>query len=158
MENPKFTPKVGGVALAMAAAGLISGCTTPSETIPASNSVELVQCHGVNACKGHNDCATAENKCAGHASCKGAGWVAMPEKACGDVAGKAGDKISDAVPSTDLIHCYGVNTCKGHNDCGKSENSCAGKAACKGHGFVATTEKSCSDIGGEVGAQSHCPC
>ncbi len=41
MENPKFTPKVGGVALAMAAAGLISGCTTPSETIPASNSVEL---------------------------------------------------------------------------------------------------------------------
>ncbi len=57
---------------------------------PAANSVELVQCHGVNACKGHNDCATADNKCAGHASCKGAGWVATPEKACGDIGGKVG--------------------------------------------------------------------
>ena len=93
MENPKFAPKMTGVALALAAAGIISGCQSTSGTTPTASA-----------------------------------------------------------DTTDLVHCYGVNACKGHNDCGTAENSCAGKAACKGHGFVATTEKSCGDIGGKVGA------
>ena len=38
---------------------------------------------------------------------------------------------------TDLIHCFEVNKCKGHNDCGTDNNSCAGHAECKGQGFVA---------------------
>ena len=50
--------------------------------------------------------------------------------------------------TTDLVHCYGVNTCNGHNDCKTAENSCAGMAKCKGHGFVAMPSKSCADIGG----------
>ena len=33
MENPKFTPKMTGVALALAAAGLISGCQTTGESV-----------------------------------------------------------------------------------------------------------------------------
>jgi len=156
MENSKFAPKMTGVALALAAAGIISGCQTPTETTQAapaaSNTTDLVHCYGVNVCKGHNDCGTADNSCGGKAACKGSGFVATPSKACGDIGGTVKDDWVGEIAKTDLVHCYGVNTCKGHNDCGTAENSCAGKAACKGHGFVATTEKSCSDVGGEVGA------
>ena len=155
MENPKFTPKMTGVALALAAADLISACqTTPdsaAQTASAS-STDLVHCYGVNKCKGHNDCGTADNACGGQGSCKGSGFVAMPSKACGDVGGQVKDDWVGEVAKADLIHCHGVNVCKGHNDCGTAENSCAGQASCKGSGFVATTEKSCGDIGGKVGA------
>ena len=157
MENPKFAPKVTGVALALAAAGIIAGCQTATESAPTAsastnNTADLVHCYGVNVCKGHNDCGTADNSCGGKASCKGSGFVAMPSKACGDVGDTVKDEWVGEVAKADLIHCYGVNTCKGHNDCGTAENSCAGQAACKGHGFVGTTEKSCGDIGGKVGA------
>ncbi len=50
-----------------------------------------VHCYGVNKCKGHNDCKTANNACKGHVSCKGQGFVAMSEKACEAVGGKVGD-------------------------------------------------------------------
>ena len=52
--------------------------------------------------------------------------------------------------NTDLVHCYGVNACNGHNDCKSANNACAGKASCKGHGFVAMPSKSCGDIGGKT--------
>ena len=156
MENPKFTPKMTGVALALAAAGLISGCQTTGESVEtaaaSAATTDLVHCYGVNVCKGHNDCGTADNSCGGQASCKGSGFVAMPSKACGDVGGQVKDDWVGEVAQADLVHCYGVNVCKGHNDCGTAENSCAGQASCKGNGFVATTEKSCGDIGGEAGA------
>lgn len=76
----------------------------------------------------------------------------MPTKACADVDGEVKDDWRGQVSSADLVHCYGANICKGHNDCGTTDNSCADKASCKGSGFIATTEKSCADIGGEVGA------
>ncbi len=49
------------------------------------------------------------------------------------------------------VHCYGVNVCKGHNDCKSASNACKGQASCKGQGFVAVSEKTCGDIGGTVG-------
>ena len=49
------------------------------------------------------------------------------------------------------VHCYGVNACKGQNDCKTAENACKGKAVCKGHGFQAMTDKECADKGGTVG-------
>ncbi|MCK5191938.1 MAG: hypothetical protein KAI44_04430 [Methylococcales bacterium] len=49
------------------------------------------------------------------------------------------------------VHCYGVNVCKGHNDCKTAANACKGQAACKGQGFVSISEKACADIGGTVG-------
>ncbi|WP_341503554.1 hypothetical protein [Gallaecimonas sp. GXIMD4217] len=52
---------------------------------------DLVKCHGVNACKGHNDCKTAKNACGGHASCKGTGFVKMSAKACKDIGGEVGE-------------------------------------------------------------------
>ena len=149
MGNKTF-PKKTGIALAIAAAGLMSGCATT--TTSSANTTDLVHCYGVNKCGGHNDCGTAENSCAGKASCKGHGFVAMPSKACGDVGGSIKDDWKGSVAKKDLVHCYGVNKCGGHNDCGTADNACAGKASCKGQGFVSTTAKSCDDIGGKEGA------
>jgi hypothetical protein len=154
MNNPKSNKSSLGVALAIAAAGMLSGCATASDTKTASatgSQTDLVHCYGVNACGGHNDCKTADNACAGHASCKGQGFVAMPSKACGDVGGNTKDDWKGAVAKADLIHCNGVNKCGGHNDCKTANNACAGHASCKGHGFVAMPAKACGDIGGKAG-------
>ena len=48
------------------------------------------------------------------------------------------------------VHCFGVNKCKGHNDCKTAQNACKGHAACKGHGFVSMSKHACSEIGGKV--------
>ncbi len=142
-------PKLSGVAMALAAASLLPGCASNgSNSGAAVETVNLVQCSGVNKCNGHNDCKTAKNSCAGHAACKGQGFVMMPAKACTDVGGKITSPSGKNVATADLIHCSGVNVCKGHNDCKTANNSCAGHASCKGQGFVATTKKSCDDIGG----------
>lgn len=50
-----------------------------------------------------------------------------------------------------LIHCYGVNKCKGHNDCKTAKNACKGHASCKGQGFVAVSAQACDHMGGKVG-------
>ncbi len=151
--------KIGGASLAMAAAGLM-GCVATAETDSTSsaasaevstNTVELVHCYGVNVCKGHNDCKTAENVCKGQSVCKGHGFVAMPTSACEDVGGETKDDWVGQIATADLVHCYGVNICKGHNDCKTAENVCKGQASCQGLGFVGTTAQSCEDIGGKVG-------
>ena len=140
-----------GATLAMAVAGL-AGCigsgSSAGPATAASGSTDLVHCYGVNVCKGHNDCKTESNACKGHASCKGQGFVAMPSKACADVGGEVKDDWKGSVAKTELVHCNGVNVCKGHNDCKTANNACAGHASCKGQGFVSTTAKSCADIGG----------
>ncbi|TQV86407.1 hypothetical protein [Aliikangiella coralliicola] len=153
----KVSQKITGAAIAVAAATLM-GCTTTHSGNSASTATaqggttDLVHCYSVNQCKGHNDCKTAENACAGHAECKGHGFVAMPSKACDDIGGKIKDSYRGTIAESELVHCYGVNQCKGHNDCKTAENACAGHAECKGHGFVAMPAKSCGDVGGKEGA------
>jgi len=56
------------------------------------------------------------------------------------------DGASDA-----KVHCYGVNKCKGHNDCKTASNACKGHASCKGHGFVVVSAGACDHLGGKVG-------
>lgn len=149
MKQPKNA--FSGVALALTAAGLLAGCQSYAGTKTAATAqADLIECHGVNACKGHNDCKSASNACAGHASCKGTGWVALPAKACADVGGNTVDKAHGSIATADLIHCHGVNVCAGHNDCKTADNACKGHASCKGTGFVATPAKACKDIGGKV--------
>jgi hypothetical protein len=82
MVNSK---KALGVALAVAAAGMLSA-TTPVFAAGASDAT--VHCYGVNNCKGHNDCKTAKNACKGHGSCKGMGFLNMSDKACEKMGGK----------------------------------------------------------------------
>ncbi|MEE9580758.1 MAG: hypothetical protein V3V74_05540, partial [Nitrosomonadaceae bacterium] len=127
MKKQKY-PKMTGIALAIAAAGFV--VTSPSVSA-ASASTDLVHCYGVNKCGGHNDCTSEGNACAGKASCKGTGFVAMPSKSCGDIGGEQKDDWVGSVAKSDLIHCYGVNKCGGHNDCKTADNACAGQSSCK---------------------------
>lgn len=50
-----------------------------------------------------------------------------------------------------MVHCEGVNACKGHNDCKTATNACKGQASCKGTGFVALTSEQCEKVGGKAG-------
>ncbi|MCP5305500.1 MAG: hypothetical protein H6953_08630 [Chromatiaceae bacterium] len=149
----KVPARASGVALALAAAGMLAGCqSNPTSGGSASTaSVEMGHCYGVNACGGHNDCKTAKNACAGHASCKGTGFVAMPTKACGDIGGTVRDDWRGKVAKADLSQCHGVNACAGHNDCKTAKNACASHASCKGTGFVLMPSKACKDVGGKLG-------
>jgi hypothetical protein len=150
--NKNIQNMFSGAAMAVAVAGLAGGAVSAQAEAAAGGSSDLVHCYGANVCKGHNDCKTADNACGGHASCKGTGFVAMPSKSCGDVGGKIKDDWTGSIASAELVHCYGVNVCKGHNDCKTADNACGGHASCKGTGFVATPAKACADIGGKVGA------
>jgi uncharacterized membrane protein len=152
MQNRKIQ-KLSGVAIAIAAAGLLAGCQSnggASSASATSAKTDLAHCYGVNACGGHNDCKGANNACAGKAACKGQGFVAIPAKACGDIGGTVKDDWRGSIAKADLAHCYGVNKCGGHNDCKGANNACAGKASCKGQGFVAIPAKACTDVGGKV--------
>lgn len=62
--------------------------------------------------------------------------------------GTAGKSAS----STNDVHCYGVNKCKGHNDCKTASNACKGHASCKGHGFISMPAGACDHVGGTVGS------
>ena len=153
MKSNKL-PKITGAAMAVAAAGLFAGCSnTPSDSgskmAANGGKVELAHCYNVNVCGGHNDCKTAKNACGGMASCKGMGYVSMPAKACGDIGGKVKDDWRGDIAKADLSQCYGVNACKGHNDCKTANNACGGHAACKGMGFVLMGSKACGDVGGK---------
>ncbi len=140
-----------GAALAVMAASL--AMSAPNAAIAkakiAAADVSLVHCSGVNQCKGHNDCKTADNACKGQGSCKGKGFVATSEEACGNLGGTvtdAGQSMKVAVASQ--VQCFGVNACKGHNDCKTADNACKGQGSCKGKGFVDLTKLSCSNVGG----------
>ncbi|MBL4638598.1 MAG: hypothetical protein JKY76_04475 [Proteobacteria bacterium] len=108
-----ISKKATGIALAIAAAGMLSTAATVNA---ASSETANVHCYDVNVCKGHNDCKvsgnsckgandcktadnackgqasckTAGNGCAGQASCKGHGFVAMSAEACDHIGGTAG--------------------------------------------------------------------
>ena len=67
-----------------------AGGSIKDEWIGKVDNSDLSHCYEVNICKGHNDCKTAQNNCAGQASCKGAGFLSMPAKSCSDIGGKVG--------------------------------------------------------------------
>jgi hypothetical protein len=148
--------KAAGVTLAMAVAGLVGLSThagaddSASATAQADGKVDMMHCFGINVCKGHNACKTADNACAGHGSCKGHGFVEAPVKACADMGGVKNDDAAWQADTADFVHCGDVNVCKGHNDCKTASNACAGHGSCKGQGFVAIPAKSCTDIGGKI--------
>ncbi|MEJ2415402.1 MAG: hypothetical protein P8Y45_00395 [Exilibacterium sp.] len=150
MQTKRHT-KLTGVALALAAAGLAACAVGETGNVSGVKATtDLVHCYGVNQCKGHNDCKTAENACAGQGSCKGHGFVAVPSDACNKVGGSRKDAWQGSVAKADLMQCYGVNSCKGLNDCKTANNACAGHGACKGHGFVSMSTKACADLGGKT--------
>lgn len=153
MKKTDAFSMISGISLAMMAAGLASHAPDASAAGGKARKVELVHCSGVNSCKGHNDCKTAANACGGHGSCKGQGFVAAPAAACTAMGGKidAGSKFTVTAKQANMIHCMGVNSCKGHNDCKTASNACKGHGSCMGKGFVALPSATCDKVGGTAG-------
>ena len=141
---------LSGVSLALLAAGLATTSMPAAAAAGKAAKVEMVHCSGVNACKGHNDCKTADNACKGHGSCKGKGFVAAPASSCANMGGTA-DAATAFSARVAMVHCVGVNACKGHNDCKTADNACKGHGSCKGKGFVALPAASCTNVGGKAG-------
>ena len=56
-----------------------------------------------------------------------------------------------ALATTDMVHCYGLHSCKGNSDCKTAEHACKGQNACKGHGFKAMEAGKCLKKGGVIG-------
>lgn len=57
---------------------------------------------------------------------------------------------TQAVADEAKVHCFGVNGCKGQNDCKTASNACKGQGSCKGQGFKAMTATACKEAGGKV--------
>ena len=49
------------------------------------------------------------------------------------------------------VHCYGINGCKGQNDCKTAKNACKGQGECKGQGWKTMSITDCKSAGGTVG-------
>ena len=73
--------------------------------------------------------------------------MSTPANAAGD---KAKPMAKAAGGQVALVHCSGVNQCKGHNDCGTASNACTGMGSCKGQGYVGATASACADLGGKI--------
>lgn len=58
--------------------------------------------------------------------------------------------LASHAASGESVHCYGVNNCKGQNDCKSLFSSCKGQSACKGKGFKEMSLKECRDMGGKL--------
>lgn len=73
--------------LTAAVAGLIFGASQVHAS--SSEATKAVgECHGVNACKGHGECAGNTNSCTGKNSCKGMGWIKASKTHCTKQGGK----------------------------------------------------------------------
>lgn len=80
--------KVSGAALAVAAASFMGAASMATISAPAI-AADNVKCHGVNSCKGHNDCAGEGNSCKGMGSSKGQGFLIMSAEKCAEKGGEA---------------------------------------------------------------------
>ena len=73
--------KTTGVSIAMAAAALLA--IAPVTT----HAGQTGKCMGVNSCKGHSACKTANSSCKGLNSCKGKGFLEMTQAQCTEAGG-----------------------------------------------------------------------
>ncbi len=76
-----------GILIASAVATLITSGSLVAQAADKAGG-EKVRCAGINECKGHGSCASAEHSCAGKNSCKGQGWVEASAAECSQKGGK----------------------------------------------------------------------
>ena len=78
--------RTSALALAAAAAALLSSCATMEDTGAKLKNMTTAsvegKCTGINSCKGKSACATATSSCAAQNSCKGKGWVKSSKSDC----------------------------------------------------------------------------
>ena len=56
-----------------------------------------------------------------------------------------------AIGRTDVVHCYGVNSCKGSSDCKTTTHECKGMNSCRNQGFKAIAAGTCFSRRGTIG-------
>ncbi len=79
--------KITGALIATAVAGLfIAGTAKAGDEPPAS--ARKVKCEGINSCKGHGACKSADHACAGKNDCASKGWVWSSVTECNAKSGK----------------------------------------------------------------------
>jgi len=84
-----------GWLIASAAAVLIGSGTVPIRAAEKAGA-DMVECAGVNTCKGHGACKSADNACKGQNACKGKGFVELSAADCAKQGGKIlGEKKSN---------------------------------------------------------------
>ena len=76
--------------------------------------------------------------------------VLVASAAAGLILGGAVLARADQKSGGEMIHCAGVNACKGQGSCAGAGNSCAGQNACKGKGVVEMSKDDCMKKGGKV--------
>jgi len=80
-----------GAMIALTAASLFAAACKKDDTKSSSSMgmgmTAKVHCKGVNDCKGHGACKSADNACAGQNGCKGKGFMEMTEQDCKDKGG-----------------------------------------------------------------------
>jgi hypothetical protein len=54
----------------------------------------------------------------------------------------------EKLKATELVPCYGINSCKAKGACSQADHGCAGQNACKGQGWVAVPKDACTAITG----------
>ena len=81
---------------------------------------------------------------------KGSRGVLLASAAASLILGGAVLARADEKSGGDMIHCAGVNACKGQAECAGAGNSCAGQNSCKGKGWVETSKDDCMKKGGKV--------
>jgi hypothetical protein len=63
----------------------------------------------------------------------------------------AKDKAHAEKDGGKVVHCAGINSCKGQGSCSGADNSCKSQNECKGKGWLETkSEKECTQKGGHV--------
>jgi hypothetical protein len=62
----------------------------------------------------------------------------------------AGAPVAASADSEAMVHCMGVNACKGKSSCATANNACKGQNSCKGKGFVAVSKQACEQLGGKM--------
>jgi hypothetical protein len=59
---------------------------------------------------------------------------------------------AQAGESGEVVHCKGVNACKGQTDCANPGHDCSGKNSCKGKGWKSMSAEECEKAKAEMGA------
>ena len=81
---------------------------------------------------------------------KGTKGVLIASAAAGLILGGAVLARADEKSGGEMIHCAGINACKGQAACAGAGNSCAGQNSCKGKGWVETSKDDCMKKGGKL--------
>jgi len=58
--------------------------------------------------------------------------------------------VAQAAKHEGMVHCTGVNGCKGKSECKTASNACKGQNSCKGNGMMTMSEKDCKAKGGKM--------